>query len=95
MVINKPLDVKISNQIGEFFGEYKLLEYKSTIDHKYNEMALYQAMSYAYYYCYRNNTKDVTLTLVVSRNQFNMLKWLDKQGMKYDKRHDGYIQSME
>lgn len=89
LVINKPSNVKITNQIGEFFEEHNLLEYKSPTDHKYNEFALYQAMSYAYYYCYRNNTKDVTLTLVASRNHFNMLKWLDKQKIKYSKRYDG------
>ncbi len=89
LIIHKPSDVKIDNQIGEFFGGHNLMEYKSPTDHDFNEYGMFQALSYAYYYCDRNKTKDVTLSLVVSKSHFNLLKWLDKQGVKYSKRHDG------
>ncbi len=89
LIIHKPSDVKIDNPIGGFFGGHNLLEYKSPIDHDFNEYGMFQALSYAYYYCDRYKTKDITLSLVVSKSHFNLLKWLDKQGIKYSKRHDG------
>ena len=89
LIIHKPSDVKIDNQIGEFFGEHNLLEYKSPTDHDFNEYSMFQALSYAYYYCDRYKTKDITLSIVVSKSHFNLMKWLNKQGIKYSKRHDG------
>lgn len=89
LIIHKPSNVKIDNQIGEFFGGHNLLEYKSPTDHDFNEYGLFQALSYAYYYCDRYKTKDITLSLVVSKSHFNLLKWLNKQGIKYSRRHDG------
>ncbi len=89
LIIHKPSDVKIDHPIGEFFGGHNLLEYKSPTDHDFNEYGMFQALSYAYYYCDRYKTKDITLSLVVSKSHFNLLKWLDKQGIKYFKRHDG------
>ncbi len=65
------------------------MEYKSPTDHDFNEYGMFQALSYAYYYCDRYKTKDVTLSLVVSKSHFNLLKWLDKQGVKYSELHDG------
>lgn len=59
LIIHKPSDVKIDNQIGEFFRENNILEYKSPTDHGYNEYGLYQAMSYVYYYYDRYRTMDV------------------------------------
>ncbi len=89
LIINKPEGVRIDNFIGEFFGEHNLLEYKSPTDHEFNEFAICQALSYAYYYCDRYQTWDVTLSLVVSKSHFNLLKWMDAHGMRYTKRHDG------
>ncbi len=89
LIINKPEGVRIDNFIGEFFGEHNLLEYKSPTDHEFNEFAICQALSYAYYYCDRYQTWDVTLSLVVSKSHFNMLNWMDRQGMRYTKRHEG------
>lgn len=89
LIIHKPSDVKIDNQIGEFFGENNILEYKSPTDHGFNEYGLYQAMSYVYYYYDRYRTTDVTLSMVVSKNHFNLLKWFNRQGIQYSKRHQG------
>lgn len=89
LVINKPSEVKIDNLIGSFFGEHNLLEYKSPTDHQFNEFSICQALSYAYYYCDRYQTWDVTLSMVVSKTHFNILKWLDFQKMQYTKRCDG------
>ena len=81
LVIHKPSDVKIDNQIGEFFRENNILEYKSPTDHGYSEYGLYQAMSYVYYYYDRYETTDVTLSMVVSKSHFNLLKWFNRQGI--------------
>lgn len=89
LIIHKPTDVKIDNQIGEFFEENNILEYKSPTDHGFNEYGLYQAMSYVYYYYDRYGTTDVTLSMVVSKNHFNLLKWFNRQGIQYSKRHQG------
>lgn len=89
LIIHKPSDVKIDNQIGEFFGENNILEYKSPTDHGFNEYGLYQAMSYVYYYYDRYRTTDVTLSMVVSKNHFNLLKWFNRQGIRYSKRYQG------
>ncbi len=89
LIIHKPSDVKIDNQIGEFFRENNILEYKSPTDHGYNEYGLYQAMSYVYYYYDRYRTMDVTLSMVVSKSHFNLLKWFDRQGIRYSRRHQG------
>jgi len=89
LVINKPSEVKIDNLIGSFFGEHNLLEYKSPADHQFNEFSICQALSYAYYYCDRYQTWDVTLSMVVSKTHFNILKWLDLQKIQYTKRGDG------
>ncbi|MDE7312769.1 MAG: hypothetical protein K2N87_14305 [Eubacterium sp.] len=89
LIIHKPSDVKIDNQIGEFFRENNILEYKSPTDHGYNEYGVYQAMSYVYYYYDRYRTMDVTLSMVVSKSHFNLLKWFDRQGIRYSRRHQG------
>lgn len=89
LIIHKPSDVKIDNQIGEFFRENNILEYKSPTDHGYNEYGLYQAMSYVYYYYDRYRTMDVTLSMVASKSHFNLLKWFDRQGIRYSRRHQG------
>ncbi len=89
LIIHKPSDVKIDNQIGEFFVENNILEYKSPTNHGFNEYGLYQAMSYVYYYCDRYKTTDVTLSMVVSKSHFNLPKWLDRQDIRYSRRHKG------
>lgn len=50
LIIHKPSDVKIDNQIGEFFEENNIPEYKS---------------------------------------HFNLLKWFNRQGIRYSKRYQG------
>lgn len=89
LIINKPSDVKISNGIGEFFKGHNLVEYKSPTDHSFNEFSVCQMLSYAYYYCTRYQTWDVTLTLIASKENFNILDWLASQGMEYSSRHPG------
>ena len=86
---NKPSGVSIDNGIGEFFEEHNLVEYKSSTDHKFNEFSVCQALSYAYYYCNRYQTWDVTLSLIVSKEYFNILKWLASQGVECTKRYQG------
>ncbi len=89
LVIKKISGIYIDNPIGEFFEGYNILEYKGPSDHQFNEYAIYQALAYAFYYCSRYRTKDVTVSLVVSRSHFNILKWLDAQKIDYCKRYDG------
>ena len=89
LIIHKPSDVKIDNQIGEFFEENNIIEYKSPTDHGFNEYGLYQAMSYVYYYYDRYETTDVTLSMVVSKSHFNLLKWFNRQGIRYSRRYQG------
>ena len=89
LIINKPSDVSIDNGIGEFFKEHNLVEYKSPTDHQFNEFSVCQALAYAYYYCNRYQTWDVTLSLIVSKEYFNILKWLASQGVEYTKRYQG------
>lgn len=89
LIINKESDVRIDHPVGEFFKKHNLLEYKSPTDHDLNEYAVYQALSYAYYYCDRYRTKDITVSLVASRAHFNLLNWMKRQKIAYDKRHEG------
>ncbi len=89
LIINKLSDADIDNEIGEFFGKHNLIEYKSPADHDFNQFSICQALAYIYYYCERKQTWDVTLSLVVSKSHFNILKWLGSQGMEYTKRHEG------
>lgn len=89
LIINKQSEARIDNRIGEFFGKHNLLEYKSPTDHDFNEFAVCQALSYVYYYCDRYQTWDVTLSLVVSKAHFNILKWLNSKGLRSKKRYDG------
>jgi len=89
LIINKPLGVGIDNEIGEFFGGHNLVEYKSPTDHNFNQFSICQALAYAYYYCYRYQTWDVTLSLVVSRGHFNILNWLNSRRMECTQRHKG------
>jgi len=89
LIIHKPSDVEIDNQIGEFFSENNLLEYKSPTDHGFNQYGLYQALSYAFYCCDRYQTMDVTVSLVTSKAHFNMMKWIAKREIQYKKRHSG------
>ena len=89
LIINKPSDMAIDNLLGEFFEEHNLLEYKSPTDHNFNQYSIFQALSYVYYYCDRYQTRDVTLSLIVSRAQFDLLKWLDGEKIAYSRRHQG------
>ncbi len=89
LIINKLSESRIDHMIGEFFEEHNLLEYKSPTDHIFNEFAICQALSYAYYYCDRYQTWNVTLSLVVSKEHFDILKWISLQGIRYIKRHEG------
>lgn len=89
LIVKKPADMKIQNGIGEFFEVHNLLEYKSPTDHKWNEYAVYQALSYAYYYCERYQTKNVTITLVVSREHYRLMRWFACEKITYRKRHNG------
>ena len=89
LVIKKPADVMVDNPIGEFFKGNNLLEYKSPTDHQFNKYGIYQVLSYAYYYCCKFQTEDVTASLIVSKKHFNIMKWIDSQGMDYTRRYDG------
>ncbi len=89
LIINKPSGVEIENGIGEFFDGHNLVEYKSPTDHNFNQFSICQALAYTYYYCDRYQTWDVTLSLIVSKEVFNILNWLSSQGMEYIQRHKG------
>lgn len=89
LIINKPSGVEIENGIGEFFDGHNLVEYKSPADHNFNQFSICQALAYTYYYCDRYQTWDVTLSLIVSKGNFNILNWLSSQGMEYTQRHKG------
>ncbi len=89
LIINKPSGMEIENGIGEFFDDHNLVEYKSPADHNFNRFSICQALAYAYYYCYRYQTWDVTLSLIVSKGSFDILNWFSSQGMEYTQRHKG------
>lgn len=89
LIIKKPQELQLANSIGEFFKGYNIVEYKSPTDHNYNQFAIDQALAYGYYYKQKERTDDLTVTLIVSKNHFNIVKWLNFNNIKYAIRHKG------
>ena len=78
LIIKKLVNTIIDNSLGRRFSQYNIFEYKSPGDHNFDVFALYQGVCYASYYCANEKTRDVTLFLVTSKNNFNLIKWLRK-----------------
>ena len=89
LIIKKPENLHLANSIGEFFKAHNIIEYKSPTDHKYNHFAIDQTLAYGYYYKQKALSEDVTITLVVSKNHFNIIKWLNSRRKSYVMRHNG------
>lgn len=70
-------------------GKCRKNKEKSPTDHSFNRFSIDQALSYVHYYKIRNKTEDVTLSIVFSKQNFNLLEWVEEQGYICRKRHDG------
>ena len=94
LVIKKDSHVRISNEIGELFRKYNIVEYKSPDDHL-DVDTLYKAGAYASLYkAYgessdKRKVEDITVSIVRRAKPVKLFQWLQEHDFKIENPHKG------
>ena len=94
LIIRKLTDEKIDNEIGEFFGRYNVMEFKSPGDELSIDV-FYKVQAYAGLYKASGEhvneipADEMTVSLVRASYPSEMIKQLQKLGAKIVERHPG------
>lgn len=91
LIIKKPDDVFIDNELGRIMKKHNIIEYKSP-DDSMNEDVFLKVISYACLYKSGEahvgeiETEDISLTLIRKGYPRKLMQWLEKNGIKvYEK----------
>ena len=94
LVIKKDSHVRISNEIGELFRKYNIIEYKSPDDHL-DVDALYKTGAYASLYKAYGETsdkrkaEDITVTIVRRAKPIKLFRWLREHDFAIENPYKG------
>ncbi len=94
LVIKKQASVSLSNEIGSFFRNHNIMEYKSPEDHLDID-TFYKSMAYASLYKSYGKTldeikaDDITVTLIREQKPEGLFRYLQKQDYQIANPHKG------
>ena len=94
LVIKKDSHVRISNEIGELFRKYNIIEYKSPDNHL-DVDALYKTGAYASLYkaygeiSNKRKAEDITVTIVRRARPVKLFRWLREHDFTIENPHKG------
>ena len=94
LIIKKPKDVEIKNDIGKLFRGHNIIEYKSP-DDSLNLDTFVKVIGYACLYKSGElhvdeiDLRDITITLIRKNRPIKLLKWLRKNDYIVEKKYKG------